>query len=78
MEWLICKVINKLNGWAPHIFCMAKHRTLLHPDNYNQTKYHRITLPFTAVLQSCICFRMRINLTEVVDTDSRSLIRKLG
>jgi hypothetical protein len=23
MEWLICKVINKLNGWAPHIFCMA-------------------------------------------------------
>jgi hypothetical protein len=44
---------------------MAKHRTLLDPDNYNQTKYYCITLPFTAVLQSCICFRMRINLTNV-------------
>jgi hypothetical protein len=23
MEWLICRVINKLDWWAPHIFCMA-------------------------------------------------------
>jgi 5-oxoprolinase (ATP-hydrolysing) len=22
-EWLICRVINKLDWWAPHIFCMA-------------------------------------------------------
>ena len=49
-ELLICRVINKLDWWAPHIFYMAKHHTLLLPDHSDQTEYHCITLPFSCII----------------------------